>query len=97
MRRAQRGVALVLVLWASILLLVVASSFIVERRTEAMVVVNSVSMARAEGAADAGVYRAVYERVPQRQQPRQLEARRHALRVELRRRAGAGRDARRVC
>ena len=61
MRRAQRGVALVLVLWASILLLVVASSFIVERRTEAMVVVNSVSMARAQGAADAGVYRAVYD------------------------------------
>ena len=60
-RRAQSGVALVLVLWASILLLVVASSFIVERRTEAMVVVNSVSMARAEGAADAGVYRAVYD------------------------------------
>jgi len=61
MRRAQQGVALVLVLWASILLLVVASSFIMERRTETMVVVNSVSMARAEGAADAGVYRAVYD------------------------------------
>jgi general secretion pathway protein K len=61
MRRAQSGVALVLVLWVSILLLVIASSFIIERRTEAMVVVNSVSMARAEGAADAGVYRAVYD------------------------------------
>jgi general secretion pathway protein K len=61
MRRAERGVALVLVLWASILLLVIASSFIVERRTEAMVVINSVSMARAEGAADAAIYRAVYD------------------------------------
>lgn len=61
MRRREQGVALVLVLWASILLLVIASSFIIERRTEAMVVVNSVSMARAEGAADAGIYRAVYE------------------------------------
>jgi general secretion pathway protein K len=61
MKRRQQGVALVLVLWASILLLVIASSFIVERRTEAMVVVNSVSIARAEGAADAGIYRAVFD------------------------------------
>ena len=57
----QRGVALVLVLWASVLLVIVASTFIVERRTEAMVVANSVSMSRAEGAADAGVYRAIFD------------------------------------
>jgi general secretion pathway protein K len=61
MRRSQRGVALVLVLWASILLMVVASSFIVERRTETMIISNSVSMSRAQGAADAGVNRAIFE------------------------------------
>jgi general secretion pathway protein K len=60
-RGSQRGVALVVVLWASILLTVVASSFIVERRTEAMIVVNSVSMSRAQAAADAGVSRAMFE------------------------------------
>jgi general secretion pathway protein K len=61
MRSRQRGMAIVLVVWASILLTVIASSFIVERRTEAMVIANSVSMSRAQGAADGGVYRAVYD------------------------------------
>lgn len=59
--RRQRGVALVLVLWVSVLLTVVASSFIVERRTEAIIVRNSISLARAEGAADAGVHRGIYD------------------------------------
>jgi general secretion pathway protein K len=57
----QSGVALVLVMWVSVLITVVATSFIVERRTEAMVVRNSVSLARAEAAADAGVQRGVME------------------------------------
>jgi len=61
MRRAQRGVALVIVLWASILIAVVASTFIFERRTDAMIIANSVSIARARAAADAGVYRAVFD------------------------------------
>ena len=61
MRRGQRGVALVLVMWASILIAVVASSFMLERRTDTMVIANSVSMARAQGAADAGVQRAIFE------------------------------------
>jgi general secretion pathway protein K len=61
MRRAQRGVALVLVMWVAILLTVIASAFIVERRTEAMVISNSISMARAEAIADAGVQRAIFE------------------------------------
>jgi general secretion pathway protein K len=60
-RRSQRGVALVIVIWVSMLLLVIASTFIFERRTEAMVVRNSVSLARAEAAADAGVQRAIFE------------------------------------
>ena len=59
--RRQRGVALVLVLWAAVLLTVIASAFIVERRTETLIVRNSASLARAEAAADAGVFRAVYE------------------------------------
>ncbi len=61
MRSRQRGVALVLVMWVAIILAVIASSFIMERRTEAMIVANSVSMARAQSAADAGVYRAVFD------------------------------------
>ena len=61
MRRAQQGVALVLVMWAAIILAVVASSFILDRRTEAMIVGNSISIARAQAAADAGVQRAVFE------------------------------------
>jgi general secretion pathway protein K len=58
---SQSGVALVLVLWVSILLTVIASSFIVERRAETLIVRNSVSMARAAAAADAGVQRALLD------------------------------------
>jgi general secretion pathway protein K len=54
-------VALVLVMWVAVLLTVIAGSFIVERRTEMLVVSNSVSMARAEAIADAGIQRAVFE------------------------------------
>jgi general secretion pathway protein K len=60
-RARQRGIALVLVMWASVLLAVVLSSFILERRTETLVMQNSLSMARAEAIADAGVQRAVWE------------------------------------
>ena len=60
-RRRESGVALVLVMWVAVLLTVIASSFIVERRTETLVVGNSISMARAEAIADAGVSRAVFE------------------------------------
>jgi general secretion pathway protein K len=59
--RRQRGVALILVMWVSVLLTVIASSFIVERRTEALVVRNSISMAQAEAAASAAVQRALFE------------------------------------
>ena len=65
MRRAPRsrqaGVALVLVMWAAVLLAVIAGSFIEERRAETLVVANSVSMARAAAAADAGVQRALLD------------------------------------
>jgi general secretion pathway protein K len=61
MARRERGVALVLVMWVAVLLTVIASTFIVERRTEAMVIGNSISMARAEAIAGAGVQRAIFE------------------------------------
>jgi general secretion pathway protein K len=59
--RRESGVALVLVMWIAILLTVIASSFMLEARTDMLVVRNSVASARAEAAADAGVHRAVYE------------------------------------
>jgi general secretion pathway protein K len=59
--RRQRGVALVLVMWIAILLTVIASSFMLEARTDMLVIRNSLGSARAEAAADAGVYRAVFE------------------------------------
>jgi general secretion pathway protein K len=59
--RRERGVALVLVMWVAVLLTVIASSFIVERRTEMLVVGNSISIARAEAIAEAGISRAVFE------------------------------------
>jgi len=61
MTRGQRGVALVLVLWVSALLMVIASSFLFESRGDALVVQNSIAIARAQAAADAGVQRAVFE------------------------------------
>lgn len=61
MMRRQRGVALVLVMWVAILLTVIASSFIFEARTDSLVVRNSLSIARAEAAADAAVNRAIFE------------------------------------
>ena len=60
-RSRQSGVALVLVMWVAVILTVIAGSFIVERRTELLVVRNSISIARAEAAANAGVYRALHD------------------------------------
>ena len=57
----QSGVALVLVMWAAVLLAVIAGAFIEERRSEALIVSNSISMARAARAADAGVQRALLD------------------------------------
>jgi len=59
--RRERGVALVLVIWVTVLITVIAAAFIVERRTDTMVIGNSLSIARAEALADAGVQRAVFE------------------------------------
>jgi general secretion pathway protein K len=57
----QAGVALILVLWVTMLLTVIAGSFAYATRTDMSVLGNHVQRARAEAAADAGVYRAVLE------------------------------------
>lgn len=57
----QRGIALVLVLWVTTLLTVIAASFVFSMRTDTMLAQNMVSSARAETLADAGVQRALYE------------------------------------
>ncbi len=57
----QRGVALILVLWVTILLTVIAGSFAFAMRTDMQVVQNSVALARAEAAANGGIHRALLE------------------------------------
>ena len=61
LRGRQAGVALVMVMWVAVILAVVAGSFVLERRSEMLVVRNSISMAKAQAAADAGIYRAVHD------------------------------------
>lgn len=57
--RFQRGIALIMVLWAIALLTVIAASYAFETRTEAQLSINLVEKAKAEAAADAGVHRAI--------------------------------------
>lgn len=58
---SQRGVALIIVIWIGTLLTLVASSFIYAMRSDIHVVGNSLSRARLDAAASAGVQRAVLE------------------------------------
>jgi general secretion pathway protein K len=58
---SQRGIALVLVLWMLALIMVIAAGFLHATHTDSLVVRNSLSIARAEAAADAGVHRALSE------------------------------------
>lgn len=57
----QRGVALVLVLWALALLTVIAGSFSYSMRTEAVVAQNLIASAQARAMADGAVHRGIYE------------------------------------
>jgi general secretion pathway protein K len=57
----QGGVALILVLWTVALLTVIAGSFAYAMHIHVQVLQNSVAIARAQAAADAGVQRALYE------------------------------------
>lgn len=56
-----RGVALVAVLWMLALLSVIAASLVYTTRTELVIAGNVASMAQAEAAADAGIYKAIGE------------------------------------
>ncbi len=61
MRRKQRGIALVLVLWVITLLAVIAGNFAFSMRGEAKIARNLLSTAQAKAQADAGIHRAWYE------------------------------------
>jgi general secretion pathway protein K len=58
---SQRGIALVLVLWLTILLMVIASGFAFSMRSEALSARNSLSLAQARAAADGAVERMAFE------------------------------------
>ena len=59
----QSGIALIIVLWIMTLLMLIASSFIHAMRTEINIVGNSVTRAKLESIANAGVQRAILEMV----------------------------------
>jgi general secretion pathway protein K len=60
-RRAQAGIALVLALWLTVLLTVLASGFAFSMRSEALATRNAVSLARARALADGALERTAYE------------------------------------
>ena len=55
----QRGIALLMVLWALVLLALLATVFGGNARTEVLLARNLVENAQAEALADAGIYRAI--------------------------------------
>jgi general secretion pathway protein K len=59
--RGQRGIALVLALWLTILLTVIASGFAFSMRSEAIAARNAISLAQARAAADGAVERTLFE------------------------------------
>ena len=59
--RRQSGIALVLALWLTVLLTVLASGFAFSMRSEALAVRNSVSLAKVRAVADGAVERAAFE------------------------------------
>ncbi len=60
-KKHQHGIALVLVLWATTLLTVIAASFAFSMRTDTLLGQNLAAAARAQAVADAGMQRAFYE------------------------------------
>ena len=60
-RTAQSGIALILALWLTVLLTVVASGFAFSMRGEALAARNAVSLAQARAAADGAVERTAFE------------------------------------
>jgi general secretion pathway protein K len=65
----QRGIALVMVLWLTVMLTVIAASFAYGMRNEALAARNTVSLAQARSLADGAIYRTVYELMRPRTQP----------------------------
>ncbi len=61
MRSQQKGIALVLVLWVSVLIAVLLASFSLSARVEALQGRNLLDSTRARYAAEAGMHRAAYE------------------------------------
>ena len=59
--RDQRGVALILVLWLTVMLTVIAGSFAYGMRNEALAARNTVSLAQARSLADGAIHRTVFE------------------------------------
>ena len=59
--RKQKGIALVLVLWVSVLIAVLLGSFSLSARVEALQGRNLLDSTRARYAAEAGLHRAAYE------------------------------------
>ena len=57
----ERGIALILVLWLTILLTVIGGSFAYGMRNEALAARNSLSLAQARALADGAIYRTVFE------------------------------------
>jgi len=60
-RDAQRGIALVMALWLTVLLTVIASGFAFSMRSEAVAARNAISLAQARTIADGAVERTLYE------------------------------------
>jgi general secretion pathway protein K len=59
--QAQRGIALVLVLWLTVMLTVIAGSFAYGMRNEALAARNALSWAQARALADGAIYRTAFE------------------------------------
>ncbi len=59
--RAQRGIALIVVLWLTVLIAVIGSSFAYSMRGEALAARNTMSLAQARAAADGAVERTAFE------------------------------------
>jgi general secretion pathway protein K len=74
MRRRQRGVALILVLWVITLLAVIAGNFAFSMRGEAQIARNLLSTAQAQALADAGVQRAWFELLKPTADPQRWQA-----------------------
>jgi general secretion pathway protein K len=58
---AQRGIALILVLWLTVMLTVIAGGFAYAMRNEALAARNTVSWAQARALADGAIHRTVFE------------------------------------